>query len=204
MAPEGGQEIWTSAAGQRDKQSYYETSAYIEAPVSDRWSVVVTPWVEQNYDTVDGWRGEAVVGVKRAWTNEHGGALALQAGAFWDSHPADGCSEGGGEARVLVGRNFGDHTFVNAEAAGRRLRGGCSGERLDLTLGYHAGERWLGMAQVFVDAPSRGEDSAKAQLSLVRFGDSGRAIQLGVRARLDGDDAEPALVLALWGRPGED
>jgi hypothetical protein len=160
--------------------------------------------VEQNYDTVDGWRGEAVVGVKRGWTNEHGGALALQAGAFWDSHPADGCSEGGAEARVLVGRRLGDHGFVNAEAAERRLRGGCSGERLDLTLGYHAGERWLGLAQLFVDAPSRGDDSVKAQLTLVRFGDSGRAIQFGVRARLDGDDAEPALVLGLWGRPGED
>lgn len=172
--------------------------------MSDRWSVVVSPWVEQNYDTAEGWRGEAVAGVKRAWTNEHGGALALQAGAFWDSHPAEGCSEGGGELRVLVGRNLGDHVFVNAEAAERRLRGGCAGERLDLTIGYHVNDHWLGMAQVFVDAPSRGDDSVKAQLSLVRFGERQRGLQLGVRARLDGDDAEPALVLAFWGRPGEE
>jgi hypothetical protein len=202
IAPEGGQEIWTNAAGQRDELTYFETSAYIEAPIADRWSVVAAPWVEQNYDTPDGWRGEGIVGLKRAWTFEHGGALALQAGAFWSSHPGEGCGEGGGEARLLAGRALGAHGFVNVEAAGRLLSGGCAGERVDVTLGYRNG-RWLGMAQLFVDAPDHGEESLKIQFAVARFGEKGRGIQLGVRARLDGEDAEPALVLALWGRPGD-
>lgn len=203
IAPEGGQEIWTSVAGQRNEQSYFESAAYWEAPLANDWSLVAAPWVEQSYEIEQGWRGEAIAGVKHAWTGEGGGALALQAGAFWASEPGPQCSEGGAEARVLVGRKLGERFFVNAEAAGRVLEGGCAGQRLDLTLGYRPSGDWLVMGQVFTDAPDFGEDSVKAQLTLVRFGENGRGIQLGLRARLDGDDAEPALVLGLWGRPGE-
>ncbi len=85
--------------------------------------------------------------------------------------------------------------------ATRALEGGCGGERLDLTAGYRPNERWLAMGQVFMDAPRDGDESVKAQLTLVRFLDSGRGIQIGVRARIDDGAHEPAIVLALWGRP---
>lgn len=203
IAPEGGQEILTNVAGQRAEQSYFESAGYWEAPVARDWSVVVAPWVEQSYEIEAGWRGEATLGVKRAWSGEGGGALAVQAGAFWSSEPGLSCSEGGGEARLLAGRNLGERTFVNFEAAARLLKGGCAAQKLDLTLGYRPDEEWLFMGQVFSDDSDRGEASVKAQLTLVHFGDNGRGLQLGLRGRLDGEDAEPALVLGFWGRPGE-
>lgn len=55
------------------------------------------------------------------------------------------------------------------------------------------------MAQVFVDEPRLGDTSVKAQISLVRFGDDGRGLQIGFRARIDGETPEPALVLGFWG-----
>jgi hypothetical protein len=181
-----------------------DSSLYLEVPFAEHWSFVATPWFEQNYDTVDGWRGEGVLGAKRVWSGEEG-AFALQAGAYWQSHPDQDCGEGGVELRGLLGRNLGGGTFVNIEAAGSVLEGGCGGERLDLTLGRRWGEHWLGLAQVFGDwrAGEGYEDNVKMQLSLVRLGEGGRGLQLGLRARLDGDDAEPAVILGFWGRPGD-
>jgi hypothetical protein len=144
-----------------------------------------------------------VVGVKRAIFRDESTVMALQAGAFWMSHPSEGCGEGGAEFRWLGGRSVGETGFINLEAATRLLEGGCEGERVDLTLGYRPARNWLGMAQLFFEAPREGEESLKAQITLVRFGESGRGIQLGVRTRLDGGAQEPALVLGLWGRPGD-
>jgi hypothetical protein len=202
IAPEGGQEIITSAIGQRNEMNFYETSSYWEVPLGDENSLVITPWLEQNYDTIDGWRGEAVVGLKHAFYRREDSVVAVQAGALWISHPGSECGEGGGELRVLAGTAFSNGAFLNAEVATRALDGGCGGERLDFTAGYRMGENWLGMAQMFVDAPRDGEEFVKVQLSLVRFGESGRGIQVGVRARVDGSE-EPALVLSWWGRPGD-
>ena len=203
IAPEGGQEIWTSIAGQRAELTFFESAAYWEVPLGANNSVVATPWVEQNYDSVDGWRGDAVLGLKHAVLRTESDIVAVQGGALWISHPADGCSEGGAEARVLAGRALGARGFVNIEAAARALEGGCGGERLDLTAGYRPAGNWLALGQVFLDVPHEGEQTLKAQLTLVAFGQSGRAIQLGVRARIDGGDEEPALVLGFWGRPGD-
>ncbi len=204
IAPEGGQEIITSVAGERNGVRVFESAAYWEVPLGERTSVVAAPWVEQNYDTYDGWRGEATLSVKRVALRRGDTVVAVQAGALWASHPDEGCGEGGGEARILAGRNIGSHAFANAEVAGRALSGGCGGARLDLTVGYRPRENWLAMAQTFVDASREGEEAIRAQITMVRFSANGRGVQLGVRARLDGDDAEPALVFALWGRPGSD
>lgn len=203
IAPEGGQEIWTNVAGERDELSFFETSAYWEIPLDDDTSFVAAPWLEQNYDTYDGWRGETTLGAKRALFRGDHMAMAVQAAALWVSHPEEGCSEGGAELRWLGGSSLPDlGAFVNVEAATRALEGGCGGERLDLTAGYRPNERWLAMGQVFLDAPRDGEESVRAQFTLVRFGDSGRGLQIGVRARVDSEDHEPAIVLGLWGRPG--
>lgn len=203
IAPKGGQEIWTNVAGQRNELTFFETSAYWEAPIGEQTSFVATPWVEQNYDTLDGWRAEATLGVKRALYRGERAVMALQGGALWISHPDPECSEGGAELRWLGGVSFGETGFLNAEVATRALSGGCESERLDLTLGYRPWDNWLAMGQVFVDAPREGEESLRAQLTLVRFGESGRGIQVGLRARLDGGDAEPALVVGFWDRPEE-
>lgn len=203
IAPEGGQEIWSNVAGERDELRFYETSAYWEVPFGEANSFVAAPWLEQNYDTLEGWRAEGVVGLKRAVFRSEDTVMALQAGALWMSHPAEGCSEGGAELRWLGGRSFGESAFVNVEAATRALEGGCGGERLDLTAGYRPSENWLAMGQIFVDAPQQGEENVKAQLTVVRFGRSGRGLQIGLRARIDGGGEEPALVIGLWGRPGD-
>ncbi|MEQ1618626.1 MAG: hypothetical protein ABL883_09825 [Terricaulis sp.] len=193
----------TNVAGQRAEQSYFESAGYWEAPVARDWSVVIAPWAEQSYEIEAGWRGEATLELKHAWIGDAGGALAVQAGAFWSSEPGLSCSEGGAEGRLLLGRSLGENTFFNVEAAGRLLKGGCSAQKLELTLGYRPDDEWLFMGQLFSDDSDRGDASVKAQFTLVHFGDSGRGLQLGLRGRLDGDDAEPALVLGFWGRPGE-
>jgi hypothetical protein len=204
IAPEKGQQIWTNAAGERDEVYFFETSAYLEAPFGERTSFVVAPWVEQNYDTVEGWRGEAVVGVKRTLFRDENSVVALQGGALWISHPSAECSEGGAELRVLGGRSYENGAFLNVEAAGRALSGGCGGERMDVTAGLRFSSNWLALGQVFVDAPDEGEETVKAQLSLVRFSERGRGIQLGLRARVDGGAEEAALVLGFWGPVADD
>lgn len=203
IASEGGQEITTSLVGERDGLTFYEGALYWEEPIDERTSAVLAPWMEQNYDTLEGWRAEATLAVKRTLYREDETVVAVQVGALWVSHPATECSEGGAEIRALAGRSFEQGRFLNLEAAARGLDGGCGGERLDLTAGFRPRENWLAMGQVFYDSPRDGDEITRAQVSLVRFGESGRGIQLGLRGRIDGGPQEVALVLGLWGRPGD-
>jgi len=69
--------------------------------------------------------------------------------------------------------------FVNFELATRGLDGGCERDRLDFTAGYRPNDDWLVMGQLFLDVPRDGDESVKAQFTLVRFSDSGRGIQIG-------------------------
>lgn len=190
-------------AGEREGVSFFETSGYIEAPIGTSASVVIAPWVEQSYDTVDGWRAEATIGAKRALFRDEANVVAVQAGAVWASHPQDGCGEAGGELRALAGRGFGRTGFANVEVATRAFEGGCAGERLDLTIGYRPGANWLAMGQVFVDASREEDPIVRAQLTMVHFRPSGRGIQVGLRGRLDGEAEELGLVVGWWGRVGD-
>ncbi len=200
LAPKDGQQIWGGAAGERASVRTYETSGYVEAPIGDRYAVVTTSWIEQSVALEDGWRGEALAGVKRAVFREGPNIVAMQASALWRSDPPGNCGEGGAELRWLGGRGLGETAFANVELAGRLLDGGCNGARLDLTTGWRPAENWLAMGQLFIDAPDEGDESVKMQLSLTRFDRHERGIQLGVRMRLDGEDLEPALVLGIWSR----
>lgn len=202
LAPEGGQEIVTNTVGERNETLVYESSTYWEVPNDDKSSVILSPWFEANDDTLEGWRGEATLAYKRVVYRDDRNIVALQGGALWVSHPAD-CGEGGAEARVLAGRGVGATGFVNVEAAGRALSGGCEGGRVDLTAGYRPLENWLALGQVFFDAPVDGDDTVRGQVSLVRFGEDGQGVQVGFRARIDGGAAEPTLVIGLWGKPGD-
>jgi|CXWL01.1.fsa_nt_gi hypothetical protein len=204
IAPEDGQEIWTSVAGLRDEEvGFFETSAYYEIPIAERVAVVAAPFFEQAYDVGDeGWRAEATLALKTAILRDDRTAVAIQGGVVWNSWPNFGCAETGAELRFLAGRSFGETGFINAEIAQRAFEGDCGGQRLDLTAGFRPNDSWLAMGQVFMDAPRDGQSSVKAQISLVRFGAEGRGVQLGLRARIDDGLAEPALVLGFWGRPG--
>lgn len=203
IAPEGGQDITSSAVGQRDEgRVYYEGAVFIEEPLNANTSLGLTAWLETDPSQGDGDRVEATFTVKRAIYRSEDNVVAVQAGALWVSDPGEGCSEGGAELRVLGGHSYSDgRGFINVEGAVRALSGGCEGGRAEFTAGYRPNERWLAMGQVFMDSPVDGDDSAKAQFSLVRFDRSGRGWQIGLRARIDGEDAEPAIVIGLWGRP---
>lgn len=201
-APEEGLSIIGASAGQRNDLLVWESSAYWEAPVSEQSSVVIAPWSESAPDLESGWRGELVVGVKNAVFRDDQRVMALQAGVYWRSDPPDDCGEGGIEARWLGGRSVGETGFVNLEVAGRVLDEGCPAARVNITVGYRPQENWVAMGEIFYDAPREGDESLKLQLSLVRFGENGRGVQVGLRTRLDGP-AESALVLAWWGRPGD-
>lgn len=207
IVTEGPQHIATEVLGQRgeDEVVYSEIADYWELPVDNRSSVVFAPWVEAARDIDRGQRGEAVVAYKRLIFSNGGTAMAMQAGAFWQSEPGEGCSEGGVELRWLGGTSFDEGAgFVNMEVAERALEGGCSHAKLDVTVGYHASPHWMGMGQVFTEQSWLGDESVKAQLTVVHFGRNPRAgTQVGLRVRLDGGEPEPALVLAFWSQPGD-
>lgn len=207
IAPEGGQEIVTAAVGVHERDgAFAEGSAYFELPTSsENVSFVAAPWYVRGGDDADdeGWRAEATLGLKAALVRARQGAMAVQGGLVWQSEPGQGCGEAGIEARWLGGVNFGRRgtAFLNLEAAARAQEGGCESRRYDVTAGYQPREGWLALAQVFVDERFEGEPEVQGQISLVRLGSQGRGIQVGVRARLDGEATEGALVLGLWGRP---
>ncbi|MES1158466.1 MAG: hypothetical protein ABUL42_01085 [Terricaulis silvestris] len=190
--------------GENDGGEFEEASLYWEQPLTPRVAFVATPWYAQDaLDTDDGWRAEANVGLKAALMRGDHGAMAVEAGATWRSDPDRACGEGGAELRWLGGASFGHsgQAFVNLEAAERVSAGGCESQRFELTTGYHASDRWLAMAQVFTEQRADENDAVLGQITLVRFHAEGRGVQLGFRARLDGDDSEPSLVLAFWGHP---
>lgn len=206
IAPEGGQSIVNGVVSSRDDITAYETSTYVETPVGERTALILSGWGEFAEDLPDLTRIETTMAVKYTLWRGDRSVMALQAGALWVTDPLDGCSEGGAEVRWLGGVNVTQRTFANLEVAGRALDGPsrCQGARADLTLGYHPSGNWLALGQIFADAPVDGEETLKAQFSLVRFGASGRrGLQLGLRFRVDGGAAEPALVLGVWGRPGD-
>ena len=66
-----------------------------------------------------------------------------------------------------------------------------------------ARQNWLAMGQVFLDAPREGDDTVRAQLTVVYFRRNGRGVQLGLRSRIDGGADEAAIVLGWWGRQGD-
>jgi len=199
LAPEGGQQIWTGVAGTRGDISFFEGAAYLEQPFAQRTSLVIAPSYEETNDAQQGWRAEAVVGVKHVLFRDDDIVLAAQAGALWRSDVTPECSQGGIELRALGGRSFENGAFLNVEAASRATVGrGCGAERVDVTAGSHFAGNWLALGQVFLDAPHQGEETLKAQLSLVRLFDGGGGIQLGLRARVDGGPEEAAIVLGFW------
>ena len=202
IAPIDGQEIVTSSYGRRDGLSYYETSGYLEAPVTHNDSVVIAPWMIQDYSSDPAFRAEATIGLKHVIARSEHTITAVQASALWVSAPPGHCEEGGVEVRALGGVNLPHNAFVNAEVAERVLSGGCADQRAEFTAGMHAGPHWMGLAQVFVDGPQYGDETVKAQLSLVHFDNHHRGIQLGIRDRIDGGEHELALVLSFWTEPG--
>lgn len=203
IAPEGGQHIGNFVAGEREDIFYSESSLYIEEPLGDDVSVVAAPWFTQDQTAYafEDWRWEVTLAGKLATHRGERWMTAVQAGAVWISDPREACGDAQAELRWLGGRSIGERSFANLEVAERAGEQGCGGERVDLTLGRNYGEHWLGMTQLFMDQPRQGERVVKAQLSLVRFGLHGFGVQLGLRARVDGEDAEPALILGLWGDP---
>ncbi|MEJ0061282.1 MAG: hypothetical protein WDM79_17705 [Terricaulis sp.] len=205
IAPEGGQEIWSNAAGYGDEGQFAESAVYWEIPADETFALVAGSWVEDNAAaSEEGWRAEATVALKAALIRNNRGAMAVQGGIVWRSEPGErGCSEAGAEARWLGGVSFGETNFVNLELGARIQDGGCLDQRLDLTAGYRPSPRWLAMAEIFVDEPDGGDSKVQGQITLVRFGDDDKGVQFGVRTRLDGKAQETAFVLGFWGRPGE-
>lgn len=194
----------------RDEVYYGETAAFLEIPASPQSSIVLSTWLQNGAGAGPrDWLADTSLGWKRALVRTDDSAMAVQVSAVWSTEPGDQCSEGGAEARWMGGRNFGEdgRTFVNLEVAGRAMVGGCESARLDLTAGYKPNAHWLGMAQIFTHDTAWSEDgrdsTVQAQLSLVRFTSETRGFQIGVRARLDGEDAGPMLVFGFWGQPSK-
>jgi len=184
---------------------FTESSLYAETPIhrSTNFSVVATPWAGQDpTSSTHHWRGEATLGVKAAVLRTRMSAVSVQAGVAWRSDPKTGCGETGAELRLLAGSSFGKQgrSFFNVEAAALSSGAHCTVGRFDLTAGYHASDRWMGMAQVFTEGRRGSDVVLLGQVSLVRLQSESRGVQFGVRARLDDGEREPALVIAFWRR----
>jgi hypothetical protein len=75
--------------GQTRGLSYYETAGYLEAPLTHNDSIVISPWLIQDYSDETGWRAEATIAAKHVIT-EHT-ITAVQAGALWVCDPPAHC-----------------------------------------------------------------------------------------------------------------
>lgn len=115
------------------------------------------------------------------------------------------------EARIAVGRSFGEWRVLGPKTTGgfatfeaaRRMRSGLPDEtRLEATLGAHFGPRWMVLNQIYAgQTDDGGARWASLENSLVRhFGDW--SAQLGWRTTLAGRETPDAsgLVVGLWRR----
>jgi len=201
--PAQDQAIHTEVLGAREGRAFAESQFRYERPFGRRNALIAQPWAEA--DVQSGFtRGEVEAGLKRVLLRSGNTIVSAQASALWRGERfVTRCVGAGGEVRGLAGTAFGDgRGFLNIEAAGRLLEGGCRAQRFEVSAGWRAGPRWMGLAEGFVYDPRGSVDpSVKAQMSVVRMGAEGRGLQVGLRVNVDGGEAAPALVVGFWSAP---
>jgi hypothetical protein len=211
-APPEGLSVVSSISGQRADTNFSEMDVYWEDGLTKRFDGVLNVHIQldEKYEppTAPGVQtpyiepsGEVVVGGKMTLRDRPGSVISAQVGLLGVYGPKDGCGEAGVETRVLAGaakRGF----FADAQGAARVRTGGCPTGKFDITMGWEPNNRWMGLAQTFVDVDPRYDPVVKLQLSLVRFSKKGKGLQMGVRVRADeaGRD-ERALVVGWWRAP---
>ncbi|MBU6373794.1 MAG: hypothetical protein KJS97_13790 [Alphaproteobacteria bacterium] len=186
-----------------------ETGASAEQGFAgDRASVIVETW---SRDASDERRLRGGVGLKLSLHRGPHWAVAVQGGGLFVDGAEKGvpdpdsggprCVGAGGEGRVMVGRApraAGRGPFVTVELASR-AQGGCASALVDATIGYEIEHKWILLAQAFQDRGLHGSETLNVQVSAVRLRRM-RGLQIGLRARLDGAEPEPAVIIGLWRR----
>ncbi|MDO9474273.1 MAG: hypothetical protein Q7J28_14555 [Caulobacter sp.] len=155
-------------------------------------------------------RGPTELGLRYALFRDERMAISLYVGGIAPGdgrnagYAPPGAGEAAGEARLLAGRSFAAAEgvlFVEAQAA-RIGRAGLPDEtRLDLTVGYARGARWLLLGQTYAGWTDAEPSWVKVEVSAVRhFGDW--SLQAGWRGSVAGKagPVEDGPVLALWRR----
>lgn len=211
-APEEGLSVVSSISGQRDDGAFSEFDVYWEDGLTTRFDGVLNVHLQldEKYDAPTGPgvqtpriepSGELLAGAKMVIRERPGSVISAQAGLLGIAGLKDECGDVGAEARVLAGVARGGF-FADTQGAYRVRSGGCPSAKLDITAGWEPNERWMGLAQTFVDVDPRYDPVVKLQLSLVRFSENGKGWQIGVRVRADeaGQD-ERALVVGRWRAP---
>ena len=183
--------------GRGEAGASFEEDVFTEHRFSPRVSGVLHTFARQTA-TGDA-EEEAEASLKRRMVGGDRWTVAMQAGGLWAGATAGTCPRAGAELRALAGATSKTgRRFVNLEAA-YRYRAGCARARYELTTGYRPDEKWLWLAQTFVDDDLTFDREIKIQASAVRFDRKRRGLQLSVRARIsDAGVNEPALVLGYW------
>jgi hypothetical protein len=211
-APEESLTVFSSISGEREDGSFSEMNFYWEDRLTARFDGVLNVHVQldEKFEPAPGPgvqaayvepSGEVFVGGKMTLRDRPDTVVSAQVGLLGVGGLKDDCGDAGAEARLLAGAARGDF-FVDAQGAYRVRAGGCPTSKLDITVGWEPDERWMGLAQTFVDVDPRYDPVVKLQLSLVRFSKKGKGVQVGVRVRADeaGKD-ERALVVSWWRAP---
>ncbi|MBI1187005.1 MAG: hypothetical protein GC206_06675 [Alphaproteobacteria bacterium] len=198
MALEGGEQIVAITLGERDAFAVSEADVYLELPMNRRFAFIAQPRFSYSEETSqEPFQADVAAGVKAQLYRGPWAAAAVQASGVWRNEPEElSCGQGGGEVRALAGVSA-PRSFYNIEAAFRLQSGGCARQRLEATAGFRPNDRWMAIGNTFLESTATGQNSVKAQASVVRFGPAG-GLQIGLRFRLDGDRREPALVLGWW------
>lgn len=195
MPGDAGQDIYSLAHYESPDGPVTEAGGFVEGRLSEAWAVGGTTYIEVRPAET---RSEAGAFVKRAIWADGPLMAAAQAGAVWSDAGFGACAGTAGEAAALIGAGWA-RGFASLELGARGLGPeGCAGARGTASLGFRPGERTLILGQAFYDEARDGATTTKLQVSAVLFAGNGWGLQAGARARVDGEEAEPALTLGLW------
>jgi hypothetical protein len=173
------------------------TDIYYERGLGRGWALVLSPSFSDQ-DNVFA-RNEAQVSLRRALYKDYGWAVSAQLGAYAWKEEETSESSHGGEARIAIGRSFGDGGWANVEAAVRGC-GGNNGLRWEGTLGHKVRRHDRAIIKLFGDGEGCAASITRLQASYVYGLTPYFGIELGWRETLPNaaNWNERGGVIGLW------
>jgi hypothetical protein len=173
------------------------TDLYYEHGLGRGWTLVLAPSVSDQ-DNVFA-RNEAQASLRRAIYQGGGWAISGQVGVYIWKESETRLSSSGTEARLAVGKSFGNGGWANIEAALRGC-GGTNSLRWEGTLGHKVRNNDKAIIKIFGDSEGCAANITRVQASYVYGLTSNLGIELGWRQTLPNKEnwQEKGAILGFW------